>query len=170
MNIIKRDGQVKDFDFKRIQIAIENAYVDVYGEERVRMLSKYSNEIEEVLDGIFEEVNSYDDENIGVEEVQDIVVNCLRGINKEVAKSYSDYREERTRIRESKSKLVEEIMGLIDMTNIDVLTENSNKQSQLASTQRDLIAGEVSKHIARTSMIPKHLMDAHYRGEIKIHK
>ena len=57
---------------------------------------------------------------------------------------------ERTRVRESKSKLVKEIMGLIDNTNIDVLTENSNKQSQLASTQRDLIAGEVSKHIART--------------------
>ena len=49
-------------------------------------------------------------------------------------------------VRESKSNLVKEIMGLIDNTNIDVLTENSNKQSQLASTQRDLIAGEVRIH------------------------
>lgn len=169
VKIIKRDGQLKDFDFKRIQIAITNAYEDVYGKERLEMLSKYNSEIEDVLDGVFERINEIKEENISVEEVQDIVIHSLKGVNKEVAKSYSDYREQRNIVRESKSQLVKEIMGLIDNTNIDVLTENSNKQSQLASTQRDLIAGEVSKHIARTTMIPKHLMDAHYQGKIKIH-
>lgn len=167
IKVIKRDGTVKEFSFERIGIAIKNCYKDVYGE----IGKKESKEIMNVMDNIIDYINSdLENDSISVEEIQIIVVDNLKKVNKVTAKAYEDYMNERTRVRESKSKLVKEIMGLIDNTNIDVLTENSNKQSQLASTQRDLIAGEVSKHIARTSMIPKHLMDAHYQGVIKIHK
>lgn len=164
LKCIKRDGKIVEFDWVKIQSAIESAYMDVY-EGTVKDL-----EVEQIMDNLYEEIAYFDEDYITVEEVQKYVVSHIEYVNKVVAKAYEDYMNERTRVRESKSKLVKEIMGLIDNTNIDVLTENSNKQSQLASTQRDLIAGEVSKHIARTSMIPKHLMDAHYQGIIKIHK
>ena len=151
IKVIKRDGTVKEFSFERIGIAIKNCYKDVYGE----IGKKESKEIMNVMDNIIDYINSdLENDSISVEEIQIIVVDNLKKVNKVTAKAYEDYMNERTRVRESKSKLVKEIMGLIDNTNIDVLTENSNKQSQLASTQRDLIAGEVSKHIARTSMIP----------------
>lgn len=167
IKVIKRDGAIKDFSFERIEIAIRNCYEDVYGE----LDKKELREIEDIMDNIIDYINfGIEDDSISVEEIQSIVVENLKQINKTTAKAYEDYMNERTRVRESKSILVKEIIGLIDNTNIDVLTENSNKQSQLASTQRDLIAGEVSKHIARTTMIPKHLMDAHYQGIIKIHK
>ena len=143
IKVIKRDGAIKDFSFERIEIAIRNCYEDVYGE----LDKKELREIEDVMDNIIDYINfGIEDDSISVEEIQSIVVENLKQINKTTAKAYEDYMNERTRVRESKSKLVKEILGLIDNTNIDVLTENSNKQSQLASTQRDLIAGEVSKH------------------------
>ena len=68
-----------------------------------------------------------------------------------------------------KNELIDAVSGLLDFTNQEVLTENANKQSQLVSTQRDLMAGEVSKYISKTKLIPKHLIEAHENGEIKIH-
>lgn len=163
LKCIKRDGKIVEFDWGKIQSAVESAYMDVY-EGSVKNL-----EVEQIMDNLYEEIAYFDEDYITVEEIQKYVVSNIEYVNKTVAKAYEDYMNERTRVRESKSNLVKEIMGLVDNTNIDVLTENSNKQSQLASTQRDLIAGEVSKHIAKTTMIPKHLMDAHYQGIIKIH-
>lgn len=164
LKCIKRDGKIVKFDWGKIQSAIESAYMDVYEGSVIDL------EVEQIMNNLYEEVVCFDEDYITVEEIQKYVVSHIEYVNKIVAKAYEDYMNERTRVRESKSNLVKEIMGLIDNTNIDVLTENSNKQSQLASTQRDLIAGEVSKHIAKTTMIPKHLMDAHYQGIIKIHK
>ena len=69
----------------------------------------------------------------------------------------------------SENELLDSVCGLLDFTNQDVLTENANKQSQLVSTQRDLMAGEVSKYISKTKILPRHLVEAHDRGEIKIH-
>ena len=69
----------------------------------------------------------------------------------------------------SENELIDAVCGLLDFTNQDVLTENANKQSQLVSTQRDLMAGEVSKYISKTKILPRHLVEAHDRGEIKIH-
>ena len=68
----------------------------------------------------------------------------------------------------SENELIDAVCGLLDFTNQDVLTENANKQSQLVSTQRDLMAGEVSKYISKTKILPRHLVEAHDRGEIKI--
>ena len=69
----------------------------------------------------------------------------------------------------SENELIDAVCGLLYFTNQDVLTENANKQSQLVSTQRDLMAGEVSKYISKTKILPRHLVEAHDRGEIKIH-
>lgn len=166
LKVIKRDGRLKEFDQERIYKAIEKAYEDVYGSEGALL---YQPQLLDINEDILESVESIKKERISIEEIQDIVVKVLELHNKKVNKSYQSYREERTRERDLKTKLISEIKGLVNLTNTAVLTENSNKQSQLLSTQRDLIAGEVSKFIALNSMIPKDIIEAHMEGIIKIH-
>lgn len=163
MKVIKRDGRIKEFDLRRINEVIKKAYDEVnpaWGDEQ---------ELESVMDDIFSVISSAEEEYFSVEDIQDIIIDTLKNYNADVARVYSEYREERTRSRNFKTELLKEISGLLDNSNISVLTENSNKQSQLASTQRDLIAGEVSKYISKNTLIPKHLMEAHNKGIIKIH-
>lgn len=172
IKVIKRDNRIKDFDISRVGSAVMKAFVDVYGENSFSSaLESYdaSNLAICVTSEVRDAVYRLGKISYTVEEIQDMVIHYLDIHNPKVSKAYKEYREERTRVRNSKMELISEISGLLNNTNLDVLKENSNKQSQLASTQRDLVAGEVSKYIAKTSMIPKHLMDAHDRGEIKIH-
>lgn len=169
ITVTKRDNRIKPFDFQRISKAVEKAYLDVHADTDIKNLSTELNEIQSVLYSIAKMITQSKKNNFDVEEIQDIIIKCLERENPSVAKAYSDYRNKRTAVRNSKMKLIREISGLLDNTNVDVLKENSNKQSQLVSTQRDLIAGEVSKYVAETSMIPQHLMDAHKKGIIKIH-
>lgn len=169
INVIKRDGRVKPLDLKRIQTAVESAYLEVYGDTDIRNVDAEEREIQQILMEVIKYIYKTKLTTLEVEDIQDIVIMCISLRNKKVADAYARYREERTLARDSKMHLIKEISGLMDNTNLDVLNENSNKQSQLASTQRDLIAGEVSKYIARTKMIPKHLIAAHDSGIIKIH-
>ena len=164
--VIKRDGRIKPYEPQRIYAAIQNAYVDVYG--RIKFMEKYHMEFMEVYGALafrFDEI----EDMLYVEDIQDIIVKVLKDINPEVAEAYSDYREERTALRTSKTEMIKSIQGLLDQTNLDLMNENANKQAVLSSTQRDLMAGEVSKAIARMKMIPKHLLAAHDSGKIKIH-
>lgn len=157
MIVIKRNGNVTSFDKDKITSAIRKAMVEC--NEDVRNAEKVSNEVVQRLDG----------EYINIEDIQDEVENCLMQLGfKDCAKAYILYRNERTRKR-NEHPLDEAILGLIDMTNTEVLTENSNKQSQLASTQRDLIAGEVSKYISKNRLIPKDIVEAHDKGLIHLH-
>ena len=117
-----------------------------------------------------EVVNNLEGEYINIEDIQDEVEDSLMKLGfHDVAKSYILYRNERNRKR-NEHPLDESILGLINMTNTEVITENSNKQSQLASTQRDLIAGEVSKYISKNNLIPKDIVEAHGKGIIHLHK
>lgn len=161
INVIKRDGRLKDFDYGRISDAIDKAYLEVYGKECGIDLE----------DTITDEIMVLAEDNgaISVEEIQDIVVGVLMEEDSKVGEAYESYRKERESNRSINSDLYKSILGLVDQTNIDVMTENANKQSQLASTQRDLIAGEVSKYIALNYMIPKHIRNAIDKGWIKMH-
>ena len=167
IKVIKRDGRIKDFDCVRIIEAIKKAYQDVYKTDAY--LEEHYSEFDTVCMNVEERICLKNKPMYTVEEIQDIVVDELKSCNPVVAQSYSDYRNERTILRNSKMDLLKEISGLLDNTNMDVITENSNKQAQLSSTQRDLIAGEVSKYISKTSLIPRYLIDAHNEGKIKIH-
>ena len=139
--IRKRDGRIKQYDYNRINEAVKAAYKDTYGE-------KYNNkELMFCLSNIYDRVNELEDNPVDVEKIQDIVVEELYKVNKEIGESYESYRTQRTIYRTSKLELIDGISGLLDYTNEEVLTENANKQSQLVSTQRDLMAGEVSKYI-----------------------
>ena len=164
--VIKRDGRVKPYEPQRIYAAIQNAYVDVYGQNV--FMTKYHLEFMEVYGELSFKFNAIDD-SLYVEQIQDIIVATIKKVNPIVAKAYSDYRQERTNLRTSKMEMIKSIEGLLNQTNHDLMNENANKQAVLSSTQRDLMAGEVSKTIARMKMIPNHLLEAHDSGKIKIH-
>ena len=167
ISVLKRDGRVKSFDEKRIFTAIKNAFDDVYLNDFLCLYEE--NEVEKITKKVVNRILDNGETTIHIESIQDLVIDELNKCNKNVAESYANYRNARTKFRESNMKLVKEIMGVMDFSNIDVLNENSNKQSQLVSTQRDLMAGEISKYISSNLLIPQHLMDAHYKGIIKIH-
>ena len=163
--IMKRDGRTKLYDQRRIINAIHAAYLEYCAakDEYVQV------DMGSCLSSIFTRIDNLDEDPINVETIQDIVVEELYKTNYELAECYNDYRIKRSVYRNSKNELIDAVAGLLDFTNEDILTENSNKQAQLVSTQRDLMAGEVSKYISRTKLIPQHLIKAHDNGEIKIH-
>ena len=163
--IMKRDGRTKLYDQRRIINAIHAAYLEYCAakDEYVQV------DMGVCLSSIFTRIDNLDEDPINVETIQDIVVEELYKTNYELAECYNGYRIKRSVYRNSKNELIDAVAGLLDFTNEDILTENSNKQAQLVSTQRDLMAGEVSKYISRTKLIPQHLIKAHDNGEIKIH-
>ena len=163
LKVIKRDGKLVDFDFNRIELAIINAYEDYYEEGFFNR-----EEIEDILDNIYDEIVVLGDESISVEEIQNIVVDKLTDINKDVGKAYKEYRNERNRIREIRGETFKSIEGIIDGTNKATLNENGNKKGELNSVQRDLMAGEVSKAMAR-KIIPKDIYITHEKGGLHIH-
>lgn len=167
MKVIKRDGRVKDFDINRIEIAIRCAFVEVYGFD-VFIDDKYEI-YEDTVTAVSSTFDTATKEVFTVEEIQDLIVSHLKRYDREVAIAYQNYREERTRQRNAKLDLVASIQDIVGGFNKDVLTENANKKGERVCTQRDLIAGEVNKFIADTTMIPQHLLDAHNRGAIHIH-
>ena len=158
MVVIKRNGNVVPFDKLKITSAIRKAMVECNVDP---------SNAEYVTKDV---VKKLDDEYVEIEDIQDEVEDSLMKLGfHDVAKSYILYRNERERKR-NKHPLDESILGLVNMTNTEVLTENSNKQGQLVSTQRDLIAGEVSKHISKDKFIPKDIVEAHEKGIIHLHK
>ena len=125
IKVIKRDGRVKSFDNSRIIEALKKAYEDVY-KEHDELEHKFS-EFDTVCMNIYEEIILTGKNLFTVEDIQDIIVSELNKINPVVAKSYRDYREQRTMLRNSKMELIKEICGLLYDSNVEVITENFNK-------------------------------------------
>ena len=156
MVVIKRNGNVVPFDKLKITSAIRKAMVECNVDP---------SNAEYVTKDV---VKKLDDEYVEIEDIQDEVEDSLMKLGfRDVAKSYILYRQKRKETREH--PIDESILGILNRNNIEVLTENSNKQGEIVSTQRDLMAGEVSKHLAKTKMIPKDIIDAHNKGIIHIH-
>ena len=162
MKVIKRDGRIKDFDFTRIENAVKRSFNEVYPEGNNKLFSY----ILESLKITFDYPDARDE--ISVEEIQDLVVITLYTVDETVAAAYQNFRNERTKARNCDAELLKSVKGLINRTNKDLMSENANKHAMIASTQRDLIAGEVSKTIARMEL-PKHLVEAHDSAAIHIH-
>ena len=91
------------------------------------------------------------------------------GPYKKLARTYIEYRHDRDRIREERSRLNQDIKGLIEQSNVAILNENANKDSKVIPTQRDLLAGIVARHYAKQYLLPKDISQAHDRGEIHYH-
>ena len=160
MKIIKRDGRIVDYDRQKIEVAIEKANRDVVGKEKAT-----KEEIKEIIDYI----ESLGKRRILVEDVQDIIEEKLMEIGKyKLAKEYIVYRYNRALVRKSNTT-DESILGLIRNENKELAEENSNKNTMLASTQRDYIAGEVSRDLTNRLLLPEKIVKAHQEGILHFH-
>lgn len=161
MNVIKRNGSTVKFDPRKIENAIKKAgFVDDNTIQHIVHLVEYAGEAAK---------NSLKQDPLTVEQIQDIVEYGLMESNyKKVAREYIRYRKTREMIRNSES-VNESILKLIDDKNEYLKTENSNKNHRIASTQRDYIAGEVSKDISMRLLLPKEVVEAHKAGIIHFH-
>ena len=160
MKVIKRDGRAVDYDRQKIAIAIGKANTEVRKNERATQ-----EEIESIMDYIEE----FGKKRMLVEDIQDIIEEKLMDFKRfELAKKYVVYRYTRALIRKQNTT-DESILGLIRKTNKEVMEENSNKNAVIASTQRDLIAGEVSKDLTKRILLPEKITKAHEEGILHFH-
>ena len=160
MKVIKRDGRSVDFDKNKIIIAIQKANNEV---------TKPNRATKEQINEIVEYVASQDRKRILVEDIQDIIEMKLMDYKKfELAKKYIVYRYTRTLVRQQNTT-DESILGLIKHSNKELMDENSNKNAIIASTQRDLIAGEVSKDLTKRMLLPEKISKAHEEGILHFH-
>ncbi|SEQ09378.1 ribonucleoside-triphosphate reductase class III catalytic subunit [Lachnospiraceae bacterium RM5] len=160
MKVIKRDGRKVNYDRNKIAIAIQKANEEVPKEEKIS---------EEKIYGIIASIENRGAEEMQVEEIQDIIEQKLMQEKKFVlAKTYIIYRYTREMVRKANTT-DESILSLIQNSNKDVMEENSNKNATIASTQRDLIAGEVSKDLTKRVLLPEKIVKAHEEGVIHFH-
>lgn len=160
MKVIKRDGRAVDYDRDKIRIAITKANNDVSEDARV------SNR---QIDNIIRYIESLNKKRILVEDIQDIIEKKLMEIKKfDLAKAYIIYRYNRALVRKSNTT-DESILSLIRNENKELSEENSNKNTSIASTQRDYIAGEVSRDLTRRVLLPEKISKAHDEGILHFH-
>ncbi len=158
--VIKRDGIKTEFDAKRILLAVEAAAQAANVND-----SEYA---QTVANAVTQKVAKQHE--IEIQQLQDLVENeLMAGDYKSVARHYIEYRHDRDVAREASSSLNIEIRGLIEQSNVALLNENANKDAKVIPTQRDLLAGIVAKHYAKTYMLPKSVVKAHEAGELHYH-
>lgn len=161
LQVKKRSGEYVDFDASKIAVAIEKAMhspTGVYVEGQAAQIAK---DIEDFAHAVGKSMTIY--------EIEDhVYYNLIKRGNAATARAYENYKAVQT-FKRLKNTTDDSILGLIDKTNQDVMNENSNKNAVLSSTQRDLIAGEVSKDIARRKILPADIVSAHDEGAIHIH-
>lgn len=160
MKVIKRDGHTVNYDRSKIITAIKKANAEVEDCEKVS---------EEKIEEIVESIESRNRPRMLVEDIQDIIEQKLMDDRKFVlAKTYIIYRYTRELVRKANTT-DDSILSLIKNRNKDVMEENSNKNATVASTQRDLIAGEVSKDLTRRVLLPEKISKAHDEGVLHFH-
>ncbi len=160
MKVIKRDGASVDYDRSKIVIAIEKANAEVPEAERMSR---------EGIDAIIEGIEAQKRKRILVEDIQDLVEQGLVAANKfHLAKTYIIYRYNRALVRKANTT-DESILALLRNENKELAEENSNKNTMIAATQRDYIAGEVSRDLTRRILLPEHISKAHDEGAIHFH-
>ncbi|GLO63586.1 anaerobic ribonucleoside triphosphate reductase [Vibrio sp. MACH09] len=158
--VIKRDGSRAPFTRDRIVAAVESASTHIDNEVTI-----YANKVAEAV-----ELKLLDRNEVDIQEIQTLVENeMMQGPYKGMARSYIEYRHDRDISREKKSALSKEIQGLIEQSNADLLNENANKDGKVIPTQRDLLAGIVAKHYAKTHILPRDIVQAHDNGDIHYH-
>lgn len=163
MKVIKRNGTEVQFDRKKIYDAISkaNSSVPVMHQMKDDDISNVVNCVVDICSSMNRECH--------VEEIQDIVESeIMKSGYFYVARAYVRYRYDREKIRQ-KNTTDDAILTLIDCANEEINQENSNKNPTINSTQRDYMAGEVSKDITRRLLLPKDIVEAHEQGIIHFH-
>ena len=160
MKVIKRDGTIVDYDRSKIVTAIEKANQEVLEADRIDR---------ESIDAIIDEIEAMKRPRMLVEDIQDLVEQGLVAKNKfHLAKTYIIYRYNRALVRKANTT-DESILALLRNENKELAEENSNKNTMIASTQRDYIAGEVSRDLTRRILLPEKISKAHDEGAIHFH-
>ena len=163
MKIIKRNGSEAEFDITKIISAISKANLNV--DESCRMTAVQIKRIAESVVLSCEQLGR----SPSVEEVQDMVEHQIMAHGAfEVAKAYITYRYTRNLVRQSNTT-DDKILSLIECNNEEAKQENSNKNPVINSTQRDYMAGEVSRDITNRLLLPKDIVEAHNEGIIHFH-
>lgn len=163
VKITKRDGRIVDFDPSKIENAIRKANNSVASDSQIP-----EENIGYIVNNVVNVCVEHPD-HITVEEIQDAVENeiMLHGYC-EVAKSYITYRYTHNLIRQ-KNTTDDKILSLVELTNQEAKDENSNKNPVINSTQRDYMAGEVSRDLTDRVLLPKDVVEAHKKGIIHFH-
>lgn len=160
MKVIKRDGSVVDYDRSKIATAIGKANAEVPQEERLSQKG---------IDAIIDRIEGLKRPRMLVEDIQDLVEQGLVAENKfHLAKTYIIYRYNRALVRKANTT-DESILSLLRNENKELAEENSNKNTMIAATQRDYIAGEVSRDLTRRILLPEYISKAHDEGTIHFH-
>ena len=163
MKIIKRNGSEVAFDITKIIVAITKANEDV--DEADRMTPVQIRRIAESVELQCQKMNRA----ATVEEIQDMVEHHIMAHGAfEVAKHYITYRYTRSLVRRSNTT-DDKILSLIECNNEEAKQENSNKNPVVNSTQRDYMAGEVSRDITNRLLLPREIVEAHEEGIIHFH-
>lgn len=165
MLVIKRNGKEVEFDITKITNAISKANASLSND--IKLSDAY---IEGLVEIILDKCNKLGKSNaIQVEDIQDIVEEVLMQFSTyELSRAYVRYRYDREKIRASNS-IDDEILTLIECENEDIKQENSNKNPTIISTQRDYMAGAISKDLSRRKFLSKEIIDAHDQGLIHFH-
>ena len=160
MVVIKRDKTEENFDVTKIEKAISKAF------KACGKKPNYS-----VIDCVKETYDIDSDEKVDVEMIQDTIEKCLMDIDKDVAKAYIIYRNERAKARDFKynKKYYTTILELLNGKKNDVSKENANKDPRQFFTMRDLVAGETCKKIYKDFTMDKKLLKLHNKGAIHVH-
>ena len=163
MKVIKRNGTEVSFDITKILSAITRANESI--DEEKRMTSTQVRRIAESVELACQELGR----SPSVEEIQDLVEYQIMAHGAfEVAKNYVTYRYTRSLVRRSNTT-DERILSLIECCNEEAKQENSNKNPVVNSTQRDYMAGEVSRDLSERLLLPKEIVEAHQEGIIHFH-
>lgn len=160
MKVVKRNGSLAGFDKNKIYNAIMKAMKNGSGIVKPNIAKKIADEIEEEFS---------DKDEIRISEIETAVFDKLIAKKQKItAKAYESYRaiQEFKRNRTELDKIIE---GIVDGTNEEAINENSNKNAYIASTQRDLMAGEYSKDYSRRNLLPANILYAHDEGIIHMH-
>ena len=160
IKVIKRDGSIVDYDRSKIVTAIEKANKEVPQEERLDRAR---------IDALIDRIEAMDRPRMLVEDIQDLVEKGLMEEKKfDLAKCYVIYRYKRALVRKANTT-DESILSLLRNENEELANENSNKNTMIAATQRDYIAGEVSRDLTRRILLPERISKAHDEGAIHFH-
>jgi ribonucleoside-triphosphate reductase len=160
MKVIKRDGSVVDFDQSKIEDAIQKANANVSKDDRAS-----KKDILDIIEGLVD----LNKKRMLVEDIQDYIEDSLmRQGHFALARTYITYRFQRALVRKANTT-DDAILTLVANRNKDVAEENSNKDAKVAATQRDLIAGEVSRDITKRLLLPEDIAKAHEDGVLHFH-
>ena len=160
MNVLKRDATLVDFQKEKISNAILKAMKNGSGIVKPKIAEDIANEI-------YEECKDKDE--ISISDIEQMVFEKLISKKQKLtARAYEGYRSIREFQREE-NELDDVVYGIVEGTDKEVLDENSNKNAYIAPTQRDLIAGELSRNYSRRNLLPTNITQAHDEGIIHFH-